>query len=37
LSDGLKALHDCLEGWQLVARELGIFTRSESALSGGDG
>ena len=35
LEDGLQALHACLVAWQLVAEELGIFTRSESANSGG--
>ena len=37
LEDGLQALHACLVAWQLVAEELGVFTRSESANSGGDG
>ena len=35
LADGLQALHACLEAWKSVAEELGVFTRSESANSGG--
>ena len=37
LEDGLQALHACLVAWKSVAEELGVFTRSESANSGGDG
>jgi hypothetical protein len=37
LEDGLQALHACLVAWELVAEELGVFTRSEPAHSGGGG
>ena len=35
VSEGLQALHACLVAWKSVAEELGVFTRSESANSGG--
>jgi hypothetical protein len=35
LEDGLQALHACLVAWKLVAEELGVFTRSGYADSGG--
>jgi len=36
LEEGLQALHACLVAWKSVAEEIGVFTRSESADSGGD-
>jgi len=35
LEDGLRALHACLVEWKSVAEELGVFTRSGYADSGG--
>jgi hypothetical protein len=35
LEDGLQALHACLVAWKSVAEELGVFTRSGYADSGG--
>jgi len=35
LADGLQALHTCLVAWKSVAEELGVFTCSETANSGG--
>ena len=35
LEDGLQALHSCIVKWKSVAEELGVFTRSGYADSGG--
>jgi hypothetical protein len=37
LADGLQALHACIARWRSVAEEVGVFTRSGYADSGGDG
>ena len=35
VSEGLQALHSCIVKWKSVAEELGVFTRSGYADSGG--